>query len=132
MEIGKIKKVVIVGQIMMYGTLILSMHKNEKELCCIDVDYAPDGCSMVHDATIEIFQDKFMSLLQNIIRLLDQIVEKEDEGCSDCYVELMDENGTETVFNWPDDLHSETFIAIGEQVNSLIHNDVASDFFSMF
>jgi len=132
METGKIKTVIIVGQIMMYGTLVLSVYKNDDEQCFIDVDYAPDGCAMVHDATVQIMQEQFSSLLQIISLLLDQNVETKDDGCSYCYVGLTDESGTETTYNWPDDLHSESFIAIGEQVNNIIHNDVASDFFSMF
>ena len=132
MVADNIKTVVIVGRIIMYGTLFLSVYKNDELHCFIDVDYAPDGCAMVHDGTIEINNRQFLSLIKSIAQLLSMDIETDDEGCPDCYVKLTDENGTERTFAWPDELYSETFIAIGKQVNGIIQNDVTSDFLSMF
>lgn len=116
----------------MYGSLVLSLYKNDKSQYFIDVDYAPEGCAMVHDTSLEIKQKQFLSLVQTIKELLEKKVETDDYGCSDCYVEISDDKGNEQTYVWPEDLHSDTFRAISELINGITHNDVASDFISMF
>lgn len=128
----RIKKIVVFGQIIMYGTLVLSLYKDDKKHFHIDVDYAPDGCSIFHDASIEIERLQFLAIAQTILELLNKKVGTDDEGSSYCHVEIEKDKGTVCSYTWPENLHSNTFREIGEQINSLIHNDVVFEFLSLF
>ena len=90
MESDKVNSIVVLGQIIMYGTLVLSIYKDAVSNYYIDVDYAPDGCAMISDESKEIEEQKYMFLVQKIQELLQIKNEFEDEGCSDCYVEIKD------------------------------------------
>lgn len=116
----------------MYGTLVLSICKDDAGRHYIYVDNAPDGYEMVNDECLEITEKQFTSLADSIRCLLNKKVETEDEGCSDCYVEISDDNGNEVTYTWPEKLHSDTFRSIGELVNGYVQNKVAADFLSMF
>lgn len=132
MNTSTIRSVVIVGQIIMYGTLVLSICKDDAGRHYIYVDNAPDGYEMVNDECLEITEKQFTSLADSIRCLLNKKVETEDERCSDCYVEISDDNGNEVTYTWPEKLHSDTFRSIGELVNGYVQNEVAADFLSMF
>jgi len=129
---SRIKKIVVLGQIIMYGTLVLSLNTDDKKHFYIDVDYAPDGCSMFHDASTEIERLQFLTIAKTILELLNKNIGTDDEGSSYCYVEIEKDNGAVCSYMWPENLHSNAFREIGEQINSLIHNDIVFEFLSLF
>ncbi len=88
-----IKQISIVGQIMMYGTLVLSLYKTDIGDYYIDVDSAPDGYSMEENAHQLVDVNIFEGLVSNIMTSLTSKPEGNDQGCSGCCVEIVWSNG---------------------------------------
>lgn len=132
MEYLRANDIVVSGEIMMVGTLVLSIYKNHHDnLYYIDVDYAPDGNGMIHDSSVSIDENKFLSISHEIQKQIDMGCHDGDMGSFSGCIKIIDNTGNFYEFSCSDDLSAETYKTIGEQINQIIHNELVSNFISM-